>query len=571
MNIPFNYLYLLILLPIYVIIKLIFLYKKKYGKFIKNIIKIIKITKSNKIIISFILQQIIIIILIIIINLYCFSTKNSYINLIILEIFSQILNNHKRYKTNKINLIRSSLLENLFYTKKNLYHNLHYNIKNYFIKQWEKHNISKIYYHEFSYIFFKLSSIIAKNITNFAKSIMYIIIFYSYIILLCYRVYIKKIFFLSLLIIIFQIIINIILAYIFLIKLNYLLIKKNKINIKLGNIINSLLNNSQIKGNYYNKKILNLLNQHQKILYQINKKQQTLQFIKNLLRIIIILIFTNIQKNNYISKNYFIFFFPNINFLLLIFLNNKNFYQNLNFFSLFSNKITKNIFINTNNDINKKKKININNFFLIFSHNTLSIFKKNSNQNKQQIMNFHNFQTINWLSDCKLNLILYQGDQLILHGPSGSGKSIFLKSILNNLFIKNGKILYNKKIHISYLGENISYFSKIENNLIKNLIIKNTNLDQYNRLFNINYYKIIHNKKININNLSNGQKAQLLLLKFFSQKNLDIILIDEFINSIKLPMNNIDNIIKEIFKHSKKSVLIISDSYIKKFLYNNPI
>ena len=147
-----------------------------------------------------------------------------------------------------------------------------------------------------------------------------------------------------------------------------------------------------------------------------------------------------------------------------------------------------------------------------------------------------------------INLDLKGNKLIIITGKIGSGKTLLLKSILNELYLKNG----NK-----YINGNISYQS--QKSVILSISFKN------NILFNNKYNNKLYNKIINASqlnndinnllhnddtiigergiNLSGGQKVRLNLARCIYRMNkCNIFLFDDPLSSIDTNIaNNIFN------------------------------
>ena len=189
---------------------------------------------------------------------------------------------------------------------------------------------------------------------------------------------------------------------------------------------------------------------------------------------------------------------------------------------------------------------------------------------------------INWFSNIKseepINSILSQlsNDKILIDGPSGVGKSAFLKILINELDDYKGNILLNDKNIKNYNINNIiSYTSQDEdlfndtiyNNLTVGLNINETlvndviNICRLKEIKNIDLNNII----INSNSFSGGEKNRIILARSLL-KSKKIIILDEVLKEVDYEMELI--IIKDILNYFKDRVIIYVSHKDVSFLFN---
>ena len=169
-----------------------------------------------------------------------------------------------------------------------------------------------------------------------------------------------------------------------------------------------------------------------------------------------------------------------------------------------------------------------------------------------------------------INLSLASGKIIILKGKNGSGKTSFLKTIINILEPTSGTIYWKGKVlsknlydyynNITYIGDmtssirQISVYDNIK--IWKKISISNVNDKQIDKLLSMLELNSFSHSKVNTLSLGMIKKLELLRLIIENKK---IWILDE-------PFNNLDaesiNMIGQTFiDHSKNNGSIIFSSH----------
>ncbi len=143
-----------------------------------------------------------------------------------------------------------------------------------------------------------------------------------------------------------------------------------------------------------------------------------------------------------------------------------------------------------------------------------------------------------------ISIEIRDNDILGIIGPNGSGKTVFLKSILGIFTPTKGKITFEKDLEIGYYLNNNLLFTELNviNNiktysLLKNGKFKKKKINLLLEVFGLNEMK---NKMVR--KLSSGEKQRLaLLISLINFEKLDLLILDE-------PFNFVD-------KHFKNQIL----------------
>ncbi|WP_223211504.1 ATP-binding cassette domain-containing protein [Mycoplasmopsis edwardii] len=213
--------------------------------------------------------------------------------------------------------------------------------------------------------------------------------------------------------------------------------------------------------------------------------------------------------------------------------------------------------LNLENEKNNKLLTNINE--LEFKNVSISI------DNKTLIQNF--------------SFKFLKGKKYLIVGGSGSGKSSFVKSIINPKLISSGEIfldsdstfsLSSREIikKVNYLEPDIFIFSK---NINENINLLNVNMKKVNEL--LKFVELFNDVENELNNsdfdadsqLSLGQKQRISLARtLFSNK--DILILDESLSNLDSTTAN--KILDKLLKTEKTIIYIshhIESDFVKKF------
>ncbi len=166
-------------------------------------------------------------------------------------------------------------------------------------------------------------------------------------------------------------------------------------------------------------------------------------------------------------------------------------------------------------------------------------------------------------------------ETLLIVGENGTGKSIFLKTLLGIFVPTNGNIEFKKKIKIdSYLN---NYLLHSELSVIRNIylysLLKNGKIEKnrINYLLEVFGLSKLKTKRTNI--ISDGEKQRSsLLISMINYDKLDILILDE-------PFNFIDNdfnkkIIKFIYNLKCAKIIATHNTelfniHTKKIIFGN--
>ena len=177
-----------------------------------------------------------------------------------------------------------------------------------------------------------------------------------------------------------------------------------------------------------------------------------------------------------------------------------------------------------------------------------------------------------------LNYFIKNKSNAFIKGPSGIGKSTFLKILNNEIGDYEGKVLFNefniKKYNIHNL---ITYTSQDEflfNDTIRNNLLLGCNVsDKYfDKIIDICKIKDIINKIgldtviINSNILSGGEKNRLILARsLIHSKN--IIILDEILKEVDYELEI--SIVKDILNYYKNKTIIYVSHKNLGYLFDN--
>jgi len=325
-----------------------------------------------------------------------------------------------------------------------------------------------------------------------------------------------------------------------------------------SNILDYISNFTTIKHlniyDYFSKNILNNLDEKNKITKIINKKVYKIDLINNLfLNFILLFVLYVIINNSYSLSNGLVIYI-----LLNFYITNAKYIVNTYPTIL--------IF---------KSYINKSNEFLSFQDNKKSPLKS---FNKIIINNLY-YKSINKVILNNINFSIFNKEKIFISGPSGIGKSTFVKILNNEINNYKGNVLVDgKDIKTFDLSNFVTYVSqeeKLFNDTIYNNItlgeeISKEELDNVIKLTRLDKINIIKNvgldaSIINDNSLSGGERNRIILARslIHSKK---ILILDEVLKELDKGMEI--EIIKDILEYYKdKTIIYISHKDVE-FLFD---
>jgi len=173
------------------------------------------------------------------------------------------------------------------------------------------------------------------------------------------------------------------------------------------------------------------------------------------------------------------------------------------------------------------------------------------------------------------NIVFKQGEQVHIIGESGSGKSVFIKAILNLIKCKSKiyKIEKENKILNTDIRfrDNIAYLS--QDNLIWehlsveehiNFVLSNGKTLKYQKETDefLEIFNLQNRKKEKANNLSFGERQRLSCAVVLASKPKYLFLDEPFSNLDVVNINMISSILKEFYKKNNFCVINITHNYI---------
>jgi zinc transport system ATP-binding protein len=168
-----------------------------------------------------------------------------------------------------------------------------------------------------------------------------------------------------------------------------------------------------------------------------------------------------------------------------------------------------------------------------------------------------------------INLKIKEGEYVAIVGSNGSGKSSFLKSILNLQENYNGEIfiqgILNKKFRnwgtISYLDQDIKTSFIGINFMAEEYIFSGSSELQIDKVEYEKYLDMLNLKNAGkklFKNLSGGEKQKIGLIKCLL-KNPSLLILDEPTSDLDLNSKNIiNNLLVEINKKRKVTILMVT-------------
>lgn len=181
-----------------------------------------------------------------------------------------------------------------------------------------------------------------------------------------------------------------------------------------------------------------------------------------------------------------------------------------------------------------------------------------------------------------VNLTIKHKDKLFLYGPSGTGKSTFVKMLMRYIEMPFGYISINNidinHYHLDVLRNNITYVSQQEylfNDTIYNNITlgRDASKEEVEKVI-----KIVHLNEVlktdrlveeNGFNFSGGERQRIILARSILKKS-DIYIFDEALSQIDVVRER--DILLNIFKYLKdKTIIVISHRFDNKDLFERVI
>lgn len=218
-----------------------------------------------------------------------------------------------------------------------------------------------------------------------------------------------------------------------------------------------------------------------------------------------------------------------------------------------------------------KSSFNKINEFIAIKEENLELGNKEFMNGDIKIKNMsYTYNHYNYILE-DFNLIIKEGEKVIIKGPSGCGKSTLCKLIYRFYIPSKGNIKIGDQDISSYsidvIRDNINYLSqkeKIFNDTIKNNIIFNQEIDvnYYNKILKIcRVDELIKNKPFGDNtlinddgfNLSGGEIQRIILARALFRKG-HIIILDEALSEVEKYQEHL--IIKDILAFFKNKTII---------------
>lgn len=162
-----------------------------------------------------------------------------------------------------------------------------------------------------------------------------------------------------------------------------------------------------------------------------------------------------------------------------------------------------------------------------------------------------------------IDLNIYEGDFIHIHGDNGDGKTTFMRLLLNIYLPDSGKIKYFYDLvphKVGYLSQNnksfflnLSLYENLRYYMAINGLFKFDLIDYW-----LSYFDLDKKKKLSMISLSDGELKKASIIKTFL-KNPDIYLFDELSNSLsKNIQKKVYSIIKDQKLRENKTIIWIS-------------
>lgn len=188
------------------------------------------------------------------------------------------------------------------------------------------------------------------------------------------------------------------------------------------------------------------------------------------------------------------------------------------------------------------------NWFLNFQFQ----FNERGFKNLIQI-NEENFYLSNNFFLKSVNFSINSKELVLLSGKNGSGKSLFLKKLLND--------------KIGYIDQHYEILNNYEN--AYDAILKNSNFNEIEIRKHLNYFLFNKNNEVfeNIKFLSNGEKLRLSIALICLDKNKELLLLDEITNNADLETKNY---IKTLLENLNIAAICVihDENFVKKIKFD---
>lgn len=167
----------------------------------------------------------------------------------------------------------------------------------------------------------------------------------------------------------------------------------------------------------------------------------------------------------------------------------------------------------------------------------------------------------------QINFSIHAKDRIVIDGANGSGKSTFIRALINDEQVNKAGIWQIKSKNIGYLDQDYSLI-KSELTVLQHIdaLAKNMS-DQQKRKF-LNDYLFRKNEEVNLLgiNLSGGERLRLCLA-IISLKSPRILVLDEPTNN--LDINSKEHLIQVVKQYPGALIVISHDEYFKSMININ--
>lgn len=139
------------------------------------------------------------------------------------------------------------------------------------------------------------------------------------------------------------------------------------------------------------------------------------------------------------------------------------------------------------------------------------------------------------------DLIILGGEKVWLFGPNGSGKTTFIKLLIEQLTPQEGKVVCGNNVTYAYFSQNQAHLPMDET--VADFFIKETGVNYEKSFGALNKFLFDKTQRdAKISRLSPGQRARLSFA-IFAQQNYDFLILDE-------PTNHLDIETKELIEQA---------------------
>ena len=135
---------------------------------------------------------------------------------------------------------------------------------------------------------------------------------------------------------------------------------------------------------------------------------------------------------------------------------------------------------------------------------------------------------------CEINLEIMQGNKIAIIGDNGTGKSTFLKTIVNQKDSLGGSYLYGHQIEVGYFDQNLTQFNS-NKTVLEELWDEYPELDRTTIRTILGQFLFSSDDVFkNVEVLSGGEKVRLSLAKLLLKK-ANFLILDEPTNHLDIP------------------------------------